>query len=207
MAWELDLEGTTYENADAGQYPVEGWYRTTLDDTFEDSNNGKQIFEFKIASGPYEGKVVKQELWNPGMAPDEQKRKSAVDRAKYVAKRTGLYAQDHTGKTLIADWELAIGKEFAIQLRKRTYDKKNASGDVIGQGEVTEIAYDGIYLMSSDAIPNPGRKALGLPLLPEDAAKEVKATPSGKGRRGKAAAGHPDAGSGAPHAAVDTSDM
>lgn len=143
-AWDLDFAGETSESLESGGYPAAGFYMAKLTATTPDQQDGGQNFDFIISVGPFAGKKVSRKLWNPGFADTEERKQNAIRHAKSWAHRLGL---DGPGKVSIV-WEQAIGKEYVVEVTKRKYTKKDGS-----QGEMTEIAYMGVYQKDHYDIP------------------------------------------------------
>jgi len=202
MGWKMSMAGETLDTIDRPLFLQAGFYHVRLDDSFEDTNSGRQVFEFVVVAGPSEGQKLTERLNNPDYAEGERAVEMAIRRMKLFAGRLGVVTKADEGKEDIElDWTLAIGKEFAIHVQTRSYTDKSGQ-----QKEATNMAFDGVWSMNplSDKMPNACRKALGLPLI-EVASEGGEGKP--KGGRGGKSAQHPDAGSGKPHAVVDTSDL
>lgn len=155
-SWDLQIfQGETPETLEAGGRAAEGYYKARGKSAKANQQNGAMDLEWVISEGPFAGVSVDKQLWNPKFSDTPEKSRQAMQHAKSIAKRCGLITDEQAKAPgmVPVDWEKIAGVERVIHVKKRTYAKRDGSA-----GEVTEIAYMGIYPFDHPDIPDDFRK-------------------------------------------------
>lgn len=158
MGFAVDFtEDDDLEKIDRGNSLEPGWVRAVVTDTSEDKNGG-QSFEWTVKGGASDGAKFFDTLFNPSNSASEKGAKFCAQRAKLVASRLGLLKGDELGKAVELDWMQAIGNEYVVKLVADNY--KDTKGN---DRESIKPAFDGIFALDHEKIPDAIRKALSLP--------------------------------------------
>lgn len=149
MGFSLDLSGKSFEEIDKPKFPVEGWYKATVDDYATDNDTGAEVVTFKISEGPFAGCTTKLFIYNPDYSDDREK---ATEHAARMLKRLGLMTDADMGKPdFTPDYAALVGKEFVLELKLKDSGFAN-------------IAFNnGVYPLDHYRIPAKVRKEMGLP--------------------------------------------
>ncbi len=152
--WDLDFSGETPEQVDlaAGRIP-DGWYRAILAASEDDLESGAKKLQFKVSQGLHAGKKITQTLWHPRFAPDEEKAKSAMQKARIFAVRMGLVPREAKG-AFTMNFDAALNKEFVVKVKTFKSEKTGK--------EFAELEYSGVFPFDHRDIPADVRVALGL---------------------------------------------
>lgn len=181
LTFELDLSGyTDRDQIEAGDSVPVGWYRTSLDEHYEDANKeGQFVFVFKALGGLYDGKKLFYRLQHPGYIDDQKKAQYARSRIGMLASRLGLIGDDDLGKSNMGvDFDKAIGQEVVVRVVEQKGREEGARA-FIG------IGYADVYPPDHPKIPKDVRALLQLPPARESAGKGTTKTalPTGAGAK------------------------
>jgi hypothetical protein len=201
MAFEVQIPSdTNYDDMDKSKYPVAGWYDCVLTDTGDDDKNGALYLKFDVTAGPFKGCEIKQLLFDPANADDEEKAKRTLQKYMAWAKRMGALTEAEFKAGTQPDWIRQIGSRYVMELEQ---SKPNSSGK-----QFVGPKYLGVYPPDHEGIPENVRAELHLP--PSRAPHAPRAPATGGGKRGGSKATTPAAnGTPAPahQRAVDVSDL
>lgn len=175
--FDINFDEFNPDTVDRG-YPPAGWYRAIVEDSEIDDKTGATVMTYKITDGVHQEQTIKDRIFDPNMAADEEKKSVAIRRAGGLALRLGLVKSIVVGKdakgrdkkgvvnldgTPVAsvDFGAAIGKDVVLHLTSRKYTDKNGN-----EKETTGVDFMGVYLTDHPDIPDSECAALGLPPRP-----------------------------------------
>jgi hypothetical protein len=196
MAFEVQIPSdTNYDDMDKSRYPVAGWYDCVLSDTGDDDKNGALYLKFDVTTGPFKGCEIKQLLFDPANADDDEKAKRTLQKYMAWAKRMNALTAEEFAAGKQPDWIRQIGSRYVMELEQ---SKPNAAGK-----QFVGPKYLGVYPPDHEGIPESVRQELH---LPPSRAPHAPATGGKRGAKttAPAANGTPAAGQ---QRAVDVSDL
>ena len=108
-------------------------------------NGSATEIEFKLLTGPFAGKTVKDTVWNPSDSQDPEKKKTTMNRLCLFGHRLGLLEHDSAsnrykpvaGKTSFAQ---CVGAQAVIELVHRKYKKQDGT-----EGMAVNVPFGGIW--------------------------------------------------------------
>jgi hypothetical protein len=148
---EMDLTGRDPDSVEK-QGLTPGWYLVMCDKVRKDDKSGALLFRFLVKAGDHEGQDITERLW-PAKGDDPEKARKARERRLLFAKRLGLVPEEAWGANARWDWDHAVGRVVAIQVKERKY-KDDAGNEHV----TTQLDFAGIYPVTDPHVPEEIRK-------------------------------------------------
>lgn len=155
MSFEINLRFSEKEAAslESGAVRQPGWFRCVVHDVTEEEEKGFWLVHYRVTDGPWTGSEIKDRLFNPDLAADTDKAKSAIKRIGLVLKRLGVWdgAPGNKSVSLID----CIGRPCWLKLSERSYKGKDGE-----QVKTVDVEWAGVYPLDDKRVPeevrNPG---------------------------------------------------
>ena len=178
---EMDLsEWTKPEDVEQDGLPP-GWYQAmVMDVSIDEKSKGAVVLKFEVTAGPLKGRAITEKLWNPKHANTSEAAEMSKRRRALFVKRLGLVAESDFGKPGVSvEWDNAIGKTFAIEVKERKYTDKDGNSKVS-----RNIDFAGVYPLEHEKVPEHLRHGVdsnpAAAVATEDARKTSAATGGGR---------------------------
>lgn len=161
QAWDFNFAGDTPAFVESGGRVQDGWYRAKLAKVEDNQQDGSAELTFAVTAGNFTGQTVGKKVWNPKFSNTPENAQKAAVEAKTILYRLGLCSKDDitNGKQVSKSFAEAVGREYVIQAKSRTYKGKDGSDQA-----TVEVARfpPGIYPLDHPNIPANVRTALAL---------------------------------------------
>lgn len=166
----FDLSNVNPETVDAvaeagGLIPV-GKYHVRVDGaspyTAQGGNGGTGTeLEYHLLAGPFKGKTIKDTIWDPSDAQDEDKRATTQNRWCRFAHRLGLIGYDPKSKRYVEvpgkdGFTSCLGKEVVIEVNHRKFKRKDGS-----DGTAAGVSFGGIWDLGDPKVKDVVKAAAG----------------------------------------------
>lgn len=160
-AWDFNFAGDTPAFLDSGGRVQDGWYRAKLGEVTDNQQDGSAELSFVITVGQFSGQKLEKKVWNPKFSNTPENAKKAAVEAKTILYRLGLCTKEDitNGKPMQKSFSEAVGREYVVQAKSRTYKGKDGSDQ-----HAIEVARfpPGVYPLDHPNIPAEVRTALAL---------------------------------------------